>query len=269
VSGPRSKTEAVARAVSFSVVGIASGVTGRVSIGGWGGPDDSPDHITLRYGTIFDDAAVEVTTYPVEPWDPEPLETLVGSMYGILWQAEPKRRRRAAELAAEGREVRAVDRRKVRYTVRIYPGVDQEHLEAEAAERQLASERAARSELRIRLDDTTVAAHAIGDDKLWAAAFSTRIEGEPLTALLLGRGVAVDSITLKLISDVPGELTRVEDERLPGWRLEFDEVSAGVYRLLAVGPDGQMIEATGPNTDRLIDETVETVRRWATQSDPR
>jgi hypothetical protein len=161
----------------------------------------------LRYGTMFEEAAVEVTTYPVEPWEPELLERLVGSTYGILWQIEPKRRQRAAELAAKGREARAADRRKVSYTAHMYTQIPQEEPEAVAAARRLASERAARTDLRMRLDDTTVAAHAIGDDKLWAAAFSTRIEGEALTALLTGRGVAVDSIMLKLIRDVPGEIT--------------------------------------------------------------
>jgi hypothetical protein len=59
----------------------------------------------------------------------------------------------------------------------------------------------------------------------------------------------------------------VEDARLPGWRLEVEEMSAGVYRFRATDADGRRIEATGADVDALIDDARHRVLLRASQED--
>jgi len=48
---------------------------------------------------------------------------------------------------------------------------------------------------------------------------------------------------------------------LPGWDFEVDEVSMGVYRVIARDASGRTIEKSGTDPDSLIEECKAEARR--------
>ena len=57
-------------------------------------------------------------------------------------------------------------------------------------------------------------------------------------------------------------INKNKDGELPGWSIQVDEVSAGVYRVVGIDEAGRRFEATGTNPDALLDECKRYAARF-------
>jgi hypothetical protein len=59
-------------------------------------------------------------------------------------------------------------------------------------------------------------------------------------------------------------------DQFPDWRVDIDEVSAGVYKLHAKGPKGHVVELVGTDPDLLLEQCKrELARMSAKQPQPK
>jgi hypothetical protein len=181
VSEKRSRLSVVAESVAFPVIALAGGTAHPPQIGGWGGEDDAPFDVTLRYGSRFVDQEAYVTTYPVEAWEP-PVELARATLTSFLMAIDAR--------GAHGEFI--------------------PHDDPEAAHSRVCAEalEAASHERMLRLNDRTVRVCVVGRHDLWAAAFSEGDTDVPhRTVLLDGRNVPVEQIALQVVTDLPSLLS--------------------------------------------------------------
>jgi hypothetical protein len=60
----------------------------------------------------------------------------------------------------------------------------------------------------------------------------------------------------------------VRDERVPGWDVQIDEVSIGVYRMRAVDDVGRTVEATGFDEDEPLERVRQAAHDWSPELRP-
>jgi hypothetical protein len=189
VNEVRSRVTIVAASVRFPVIALARGSARWPQIGGWGEQDDAPSFVTLRYGSGLDDDQVEVTTYPIEPWDTT--EELAQGAYVSLLSV--------GELRARD-ELRVTRHDDDRGGGRA---ADDRFSRAHAEARQTA-----RREVLLPLDEREVSACVLGIRDLWAAAFNeSGTDVSHRTVVLTGRNVALEEVALQVSADLPSLLS--------------------------------------------------------------
>lgn len=184
VSEKRSRLSIVAESVAFPVVALAGGTAHPPQIGGWGGEDDAPFQVTLRYGSRFVDQEAYVTTHPVEAWM-APEELARATLTSFL-----------AAIAARGTHGEYIP-----------------HDDSEAAHSRARAEamQAASHERMLTLDDRAVSVCVVGRADLWAAAFSESDTDVPhRTVVLDGRNVPLEQVALQVAADLPSLLSSAQ-----------------------------------------------------------
>lgn len=52
----------------------------------------------------------------------------------------------------------------------------------------------------------------------------------------------------------------IQDDAIPGWAFEVDEVSAGVYLVIGTDREGRRVEKKGLDPDTLVEECKRAAR---------
>jgi hypothetical protein len=184
VSEKRSRLSIVADSVAFPVIALSGGTAHLPQLGGWGGEDDAPSHVTLRYGDRFTDQEAHVTTYPVEAWEP-PEEFARADLTSFLM---------------------AIDARGTHGEYTPHDDPEAAHSRARAEALQAASH-----ERMLPLNERMVSFCVVGRHDLWTAAFSESETDVPhRTALLSGRNVPLEQIALQVADDLPSLLSSTQ-----------------------------------------------------------
>ena len=55
---------------------------------------------------------------------------------------------------------------------------------------------------------------------------------------------------------------KVNVDKLPEWLFDIEEISANVYRVWALGPEGQSLEVQGLDPDSLINQCVNDIGKF-------
>jgi hypothetical protein len=184
VSEKRSRLSIVAESVAFPLIALAGGTAHPPQIGGWGGEDEAPSQVTLRYGSRFVDQEAYVTTYPVEAWEaPEQLARATLTSFLLAIDAR----------GANGEYI--------------------PHDDPEAAHSRARAEalQAASYERMLPLNERAVNVCVVGRHDLWAAAFSESETDVPhRTVMLDGRNVPLEHIALQVSTDLPSLLSSAQ-----------------------------------------------------------
>jgi hypothetical protein len=198
----RSRREIAAAGVRFPAATIVAGVSGKPTIGGWGGETEAPRSITLAY----EPEGVSVTSYCEPMWGgglsgiwPD-LRTFVESSY-----ANHRRARDSPPLDFSDKEPyeTTFTRTAKGYTeFSVYEGPPEEEVRRNRKVWTDKAEEAEHREVELPLGSTRVEATVVGEPDLWAAGFSTPCDGGLLVALISGGRVEVDALALEAADDL-------------------------------------------------------------------
>jgi hypothetical protein len=190
--------EKAATGVEFPVAVLAdSGRSPRLTQ--WGGPEVTPDSVTLSY-EVED---VLVTTYrglmwgEFSPWGD--LEGFVEDTFGFMQGGKELERPRPEELEARS-GAPSSDDQVTSVTYRPLP--DEIALERKKKRRQ-AVRNAERKTIDLPFDGSTNRAIVVGESGIWAAGCQILLERTPQCVLLSGGAVSVQSLRLELVHDLP------------------------------------------------------------------
>jgi hypothetical protein len=185
-------SRAVAAAARFPVVIVTTGIAESPYVSGFFGEASDPGGITLRYGHPWTPAEAQVTTYPGEP--PCELTTLVETSLGAEWWSIS---RRPAEPPAPGSA-----RRHFTISGTLVRGQRPSARErARTRAMNQAIEDAGKRRIVASVDGVATAAYLAELPGL--GALGLHIDGSPpLTALIVARAVAPETLSLGLTTDL-------------------------------------------------------------------
>jgi hypothetical protein len=212
----RRQSEIAAAGFASPAAIAAGGVAGPAQVEQWFGETESPDSLTVVYGA----ADISVTTYSLR-WSEdvsamlleegeEVVNRWVETCYGSAWWL---RQPEAFDLDhLKEAETRLVETRNGYFETSEYGAA----AEAEEERRRMAREESARDAnhrvVSIPFGDSLVDATVVGDGEMWSAGFEMPPDSIPLSVLVRGGSVPVDTLRLELVDDLLAYLDRTQAE---------------------------------------------------------
>ncbi|HVO54686.1 MAG TPA: hypothetical protein VMT37_09750 [Solirubrobacterales bacterium] len=196
-------SEVAAAGVRFPVAIVVAGAVGPARVQQWGGKTESPDSLTIFYEA----EEIQVTTCPIRLSEDEFADLIaeevgdwVERSYAWSWWAQQQEALDFTGLDIV--ETTFVKTEKGYLETRMYESLPAEEEERQRLARKEAASNAEHRVVALALGSLTVDATVVGGSEMWSAGFETPPGEVPLSVLLSGGSVPVDTLKMELVADL-------------------------------------------------------------------